>query len=50
MWFLGLALVLIAYAFYVRQRHKIESWEVAIAGQITGLLGIDLLFITSLLA
>ena len=49
LWLLGQALVLISYAFFVLRRYKTEAWEIAIAGQIAGLLGIALLFIASLL-
>lgn len=45
LWMLGMAVVLIVYAFVSHHRFAIPVWDTAIAGQFMGLLGIGLLFL-----
>lgn len=47
LWLLGMALVLIAYAFVSHQRFAIPLWDTAITGQIAGFAGIVLLFLAA---
>jgi len=49
LWFLGMALVLISYAFISYHRFAIPVWDTAIAGQITGFIGIGILFLAALI-
>lgn len=49
-WLLGLALVLIAYAFVSNYRFAIPVWDTAIAGQIIGFLGMGLLFLANFIS
>ncbi len=46
-WLLGMALVLIAYAFISYHRFAIPVWDTAIAGQVVGLFGITILFLAN---
>jgi hypothetical protein len=50
LWLLGMALVLIAYAFISNYRFAIPVWDTAIAGQIAGFLGISLLFLANFIS
>lgn len=50
LWLLGMALVLIGYAFVSNYRFAIPVWDTAIAGQIIGFLGIGTLFLASILS
>jgi len=50
LWLLGMALVLIGYAFISYHRFAIPVWDTAIAGQVVGLFGIGLLLISSLIS
>ena len=50
LWLLGIALVLIAYAFISNYRFAIPVWDTAIAGQIAGFLGIGLLFLANFIS
>lgn len=50
LWLLGMALVLIGYAFISFHRFAIPVWDTAIAGQVVGFLGICLLFLASFIS
>jgi len=50
LWLLGMALVLIGYAFISFYRFAIPVWDTAIAGQIVGFLGIGILFLASFIS
>ena len=50
LWLLGMAVVLIGYAFISNYRFAIPVWDTAIAGQIVGFLGIGMLFFASILS
>jgi hypothetical protein len=47
LWLLGMALVLITYAFISYHRFAIPVWDTAIAGQVVGFFGISLLLLAS---
>ena len=47
MWFLGMALVFILYAFVTYHRFAVPVWETALAGQVMGFAGLGLLFLAS---
>ena len=47
LWFLGMALVLIAYAFISNYRFAVPVWDTAIVGQFVGITGILLLFLAA---
>lgn len=49
LWLMGMALVLIAYAFVSNYRFAIPAWDTAIAGQIIGFLGMGLLLLANLI-
>jgi len=50
LWLLGMALVLIAYAFISYHRFAIPVWDTAIVGQIAGFLGIGLLLLANFIS
>jgi hypothetical protein len=50
LWLLGMALILILYAFVSYHRFAIPVWDTAIAGQFVGFLGIALLFLASIIS
>ena len=50
LWLLGMAVVLISYAFISNYRFAVPVWDTAIAGQIIGFLGIGMLFFASILS
>ncbi|UCC50894.1 MAG: hypothetical protein JSV68_17540 [Anaerolineaceae bacterium] len=50
LWLLGMALVLILYAFVSYHRFAIPVWDTAIVGQVAGLLGTALLLVASLIS
>ena len=50
LWLLGMALVLIGYAFISYHRFAIPVWDTAIAGQVVGFLGITLLFLANFIS
>lgn len=50
LWLLGMALVLILYAFVSYHRFAIPVWDTAIVGQVAGLLGTGLLLVASFIA
>jgi hypothetical protein len=49
LWLLGMALVLITYAFVSHHRFAIPLWDTAIVGQIAGFSGILLLFLAAII-
>lgn len=49
LWFLGMALALIVYAFISNYRFAIPVWDTAIAGQVAGFIGIGLLFLAAVI-
>lgn len=49
LWLLGMALVLIGYAFISNYRLAIPVWDTAIAGQLVGFLGLGLLFLANII-
>ncbi len=49
-WLLGMAIVLIAYAFISYHRFAIPVWDTAIVGQVVGLFGITLLFLANFIS
>jgi hypothetical protein len=50
LWLLGMALVLILYAFVSYHRFAIPVWDTAIVGQVAGLLGMGLLLVASFIS
>jgi uncharacterized membrane protein HdeD (DUF308 family) len=50
LWLLGIALALVGYALIAYHQFNTAVWDTAIAGQVLGMLGIALLFGSSLLA
>ncbi len=50
LWLLGMALVLIGYAFISYHRFAIPVWDTAIAGQVVGFFGITLLFLANFIS
>jgi len=50
LWLLGMALVLILYAFVSYHRFAIPVWDTAIIGQVVGFLGIALLFLATFIS
>jgi hypothetical protein len=49
LWLLGMALVLISYAFISFHRFAIPVWDTAIVGQIVGFIGITVLFLAAVI-
>lgn len=47
LWLMGMALVLITYAFVSNYRFAIPVWDTAIVGQIIGFAGVGLLFLAN---
>jgi len=50
LWLLGMALVLIGYAFISYHRFAVPVWDTAIAGQVVGFLGISLLLLANFIS
>ena len=50
LWLLGMALVLIGYAFISNYRFAVPVWDTAIAGQVVGFLGISLLLLANFIS
>jgi len=50
LWLLGMALILILYAFVSYHRFAIPVWDTAIVGQIAGFLGIGLLLLANFIS
>ena len=50
LWLLGMALILIIYAFVSYHRFAIPVWDTAIAGQVVGFLGIALLLLATFIS
>lgn len=48
LWLLGMAIVLIGYAFISHHRLAIPAWDTAIVGQVMGIVGVGLLFLGAL--
>jgi hypothetical protein len=49
LWLLGMALVLISYAFISYHRFAIPVWDTAIVGQIVGFIGITVLLLAAVI-